>query len=75
MGASASAILGDNNGAMIEAMHVTYQADSKAVEAQSDLFNSMADSIDECASIVKDARTQMDAIDREAHEAIQTDHR
>ena len=56
---------------MIEAMHVTYQGDSKAVEAQSDLFASMADSIDECAGIVKDARLQMDAIDREAHEAIQ----
>ena len=28
---------------MIEAMHVTYQGDSKAVEAQADLFASMAD--------------------------------
>ena len=56
---------------MIEAMHVTYQDDSKAVEAQSDLFASMADAIDECSRIVKDARLQMDAIDREAHEAIQ----
>ncbi len=56
---------------MIEAMHVTYQGDSKAVEAQSDLFTSMADSVDECVDIVKDARLQMDAIDREAHEAIQ----
>ena len=55
---------------MIEAMHVIYQDDSKAVEAQSDLFASMADSIDECAGIVEDARQQMDAIDREAHEAI-----
>ena len=69
--ASASAILGDNDGAMIEAMHVIYQDDSKAVEAQSDLFDSMADAIDECAGIVKDARLQLDAIDREAHEAIQ----
>ena len=44
-----SAILGNNDGAMIEAMHVIYQGDSKAVEAQSDLFTSMADAIDECA--------------------------
>ncbi len=71
VGASASAILGDNDGAMIEAMHVTYQDDSKAVETQSDLFASMADAIDECSRIVKDARLQLDAIDREAHEAIQ----
>ncbi len=71
VGVSASAILADNDGAMIEAMHVAYQGDSKAVEAQSDLFTSMAESIDECAGIVKDARLQMDAIDREAHEAIQ----
>ena len=56
---------------MIEAMHVVYQDDSKAVEAQSDLFGSMAESVDECSRIVKDARSQMDAIDREAHEAIQ----
>jgi hypothetical protein len=41
---------------MIEAMHVMYQDDRKAVEAQSDLFASMADSIDECAGIVKDVR-------------------
>ena len=31
----------------------------------------MADALEECAGIVKDARLQMDAIDREAHEAIQ----
>ncbi len=71
VGASASAILGDNDGAMIEAMHVTYQDDSKAVETQSELFSSMADAIDECSRIVKDVRLQLDAIDREAHEAIQ----
>ena len=69
--ASASAILSDNDGAMIEAMHVTYQGDSKAVEAQADLFTSMADAIEECARIVDDARSQMDAIDQQAHEAIQ----
>ena len=45
---------------MIEAMHVVYQNDSKAVEAQSDLFDSMAGCIDECAGIVKDARMQLD---------------
>ena len=56
---------------MIEAMHVIYQDDSKAAEAQSDLFDSMADAIDECAGIVTDARLQLDAIDREAHDAIQ----
>ncbi len=52
-------------------MHVAYQGDSKAVEAQADLFTSMAAAIDECARIVDDARTQMDAIDQQAHEAIQ----
>src|SRR6476620_7680398 len=56
---------------MIEAMHVVYQDDCKAIEVQSDLFASMADSIDECAGALKDARLKMDAIDREAHEAIQ----
>ncbi len=56
---------------MIEAMHVTYQGDSKAVEAQADLFASMADAIDECVRIVDDARSQMDAIDQQAHDAIQ----
>ncbi len=69
--ASASAILSDNDGAMIEAMHVVYSGDSKAVETQSDLFGSMAEAVDECSRIVRDARSQMDAIDREAHEAIQ----
>ena len=67
----ASAILGDNDGAMIDAMHVTYEDDSKAVEAQADLFSSMADAIDECGRIVEDVRLQMDTIDRDAHEAIQ----
>ena len=38
MGASASAILADSDGAMIEAMHVTYQGDGKAAEAQSDFY-------------------------------------
>ncbi len=71
IGSSASAILSDNDGRMIEGMHVTYQGDSKAVEAQADLFSSMADAIDECARIVEDARTQMDAIDQQAHDAIQ----
>ena len=71
IGASASAILSDNDGRMIEGMHVVYQGDSKAVEAQADLFTSMADAIDECARIVDDARTQMDAIDQQAHDAIQ----
>ena len=56
---------------MIEGMHVVYQGDSKAVEAQADLFTSMADAIDECVRIVDDARTQMDAIDQQAHDAIQ----
>ena len=69
--ASATAILSDNDGAMIEAMHVAYSGDSKAVEAQSDLFGSMAEAVDECSRIVRDARTQMDAIDQQAHEAIQ----
>ena len=70
MGASASAILSNNDGAMIEAMHIAYQDDSKAIEAQSELFTAMAESVDECADIVKDARLKLDAIDRDAHEAI-----
>ena len=48
--ASATAILSDNDGAMIEAMHVTYQGDSKAVETQSDLFGSMAESVDDAVA-------------------------
>ena len=71
VGASASAILADNDGAMIEAMHVTYQGDSKAVEAQSDLFTVHGRLNRRMRRIVKNARLQMDAIDREAHEAIQ----
>ncbi len=53
-------------------MHVAYQSDSKGVEAQADLFASMADRDRRMRShALTDARTQMDAIDREAHEAIQ----
>ena len=52
-------------------MHLTYQGDSKAAEAQADLFGSMADSIDECAQIVKNVRSAMEAIDKDAHEEIE----
>lgn len=68
---SAASILSSNDGAMIESMHATYQSDSKAVESQSDLFAEMAGAINKCADIVEEARLQLDAIDREAHGAIQ----
>ena len=55
----------------VRVMHIVYQQDAKAVEAQAHLFDLIADAVEECVRLVDEARVQLDTIDREAHEEIQ----
>ena len=68
---SAYGLLTDNSGEMIESMHVAFVDDGRQVQTQGDLYKVMADAVDACAKIVQDARSLLDAIDADAHEAIQ----
>ena len=60
-----------NSGQMIEAMHVTYMKDSQAVRTQSELYAVMSEAVRECARLIEDAKSQLDAIDQRAHDEIQ----
>ena len=60
-----------NSGQMAEAMHVTYVKDSQAVRTQSELYGVMSEAVRECARLIEDAKSRLDAIDRRAHDEIQ----
>ena len=69
--ASANALLGDNSGEMVEAMHVAYANDSKDIQIQADLYRVIADAVEECARLIESAKSQLETIDRQAHDQIQ----
>ncbi|MGH3675794.1 MAG: hypothetical protein ACRDU5_08680, partial [Mycobacterium sp.] len=56
---------------MIEAMHITYMQDMRAVQQQAEMYNITADVLDECARIVQQVRADLDSIDNSAHTEIQ----
>src|SRR6476661_1953726 len=55
---SGSELLTQNSGEMIDAMHVTYMKDSRAVQIQADLYRLMAEATRECGQQIQDAKAK-----------------